>query len=209
MLLIFSAGLASSCSRSEPRIPFGFIELVYYQENEAPLERFSFFVISEDDDGLENLAELRLHHDREGLRWTLKPDDWVSYENEGQIWIGSRSIGMAGNDTLPRGQYRAVLVNKGGEKTERTFTFDAPEYSRFPFPYLVVTEGRYRFDSQYPENKFICYDAQGNFVKTLPLENSAGSVSELDIPSSVRTIALWAEDGEYFTSAMTDVVPIR
>jgi hypothetical protein len=207
--VFFSTGLAASCSRSEPRIPFGFIELVYYQESAMPAERFSFFVISEDDDGLENLDELRLHHDREGLRWILKSDDWVSYEDEGKTWIGSRGIAMPGDDTLPRGQYRAVLVSKGGEKAERAFTFDAPEDSRFPFPYLVVTEGRYRFDSQYPENKFICYDAEGNFVKTIPLVNPAGSVSSLDIPSSVRTIALWADDPEYFTSARTDPVSIR
>jgi hypothetical protein len=46
-------------------------------------------------------------------------------------------------------------------------------------------------------------------IKTLPLPNLAGSVSELDIPSSVRTIALWADDPEYFTSALTDVVSVR
>ncbi|GHT53691.1 hypothetical protein FACS1894106_4770 [Spirochaetia bacterium] len=207
--VVFAAVFSVSCSRSEPRIPFGFIELVYYQESPAPVERFSFFVISEDDDGIENLDELRLFHDREGLRWTFKSDDWISYVTDSQTWIGSRGIAMPGNDTLPRGQYRAVLVNKGGEKTERAFTFDAPESSRFPFPSLVVAEGRYRFDSQYPENKFICYDAQGNFVKTLSLENPTGDISSLDIPSSVGTVALWAEDSEYSTSAMTDLVSIR
>ncbi|GHV61141.1 hypothetical protein AGMMS49587_04510 [Spirochaetia bacterium] len=173
------------------------------------MERFSFFVISEDDNGLENLADLRLYHDREGLRWILNSDDWVSYESEGQTWIGSRSIAMSGDDTLPRGQYRAVLVNKGGEKTERTFTFDAPENNRFPFPRLSVTEGQYQADSKYPENKFICYDEQGNFIKTIPLGNLAGGISELDIPSSVRTVALWADDPEYFTSALTDMVSIQ
>jgi hypothetical protein len=209
VLAIFSIGLEVSCSRTEPRIPFGFIELVYYQENTGRKERISFFVIPEDDDGLENLAELRLHHDREGLRWVLKSDDWITYENEGQTWIGSRSIAMAGDDTLPRGQYRAVLVNKGGEKTERFFTFDAPESGRFPFPLLYISEGQYRAESKYPENKFICYDEQGTFIKVLLLPKLAGSVSELDIPSNVRTVALWAEDPEYSTSAFTDAVSIR
>jgi hypothetical protein len=209
ILSVLSAGLAASCSRSEPRIPFGFIELVYYQESGGPKERFSFFVISEDDDGLENLDELRLHHDREGLRWTLKSNDWISYEEEGKTWIGSRSIAMSGDDTLPRGQYRAVLVNKAGEKTERAFTFDAPESSRFPFPRLSITEGRYEADSKYPENQFICYDERGNFIKTLPLINPVGIVSELDIPSNVRTVALWADDPEYSTAALTAMVSIR
>jgi hypothetical protein len=209
VLAVFSAAFAVSCSRTEPRIPFGYIELVYYQENTGPKERFSFFVISEDDDGIENLAELRLYHDREGLRWILKSDDWIIYESEGRTWIGSRSISMAGDDTLPRGQYRAVLVNKGGEKTERLFTFDAPESSRFPFPLLNVSEGQYKAESRYPENKFICYDEQGNFINILPLPKLAGSVSELDIPSNARTVALWAEDPEHSTSALTDAVSIR
>ncbi|GHV37776.1 hypothetical protein AGMMS49546_06670 [Spirochaetia bacterium] len=208
-ILVFLLLFSASCSRSEPGMPFGFIELVYYQESSGPVERFSFFVISEDDDGLENLAELRFFHDREGLRWVMKSDDWISYEKEGQTWIGSRSIAMAGNETLPRGQYRAVLINKGGEKTERAFTFDAPANSRFPFPLLSIAEGRYRADSRYPENKFVCYDEQGNFVKTLPLTSLAGELSELDIPAAVKTIALWAEDPEYLTSAFTNMASIR
>jgi hypothetical protein len=205
VLLIFS----TACSRSEPRIPFGFMELVYYQGSGTVEERFSFFVISEDDDGIENLDELRLYHDREGLRWVLADDDWISYEHEGRTWIGSRSIAMAGNGTLPRGQYRAVLVNKGGEKTERAFTFDAPVASRFPFPLLEINEGQYRIDSKYPENKFICYDAQGNFIADVPLANTAGAIAGLNIPSSVRTVALWADDPEYFTAALTDAAAIR
>jgi hypothetical protein len=102
-----------------------------------------------------------------------------------------------------------VLVNKGGEKTERTFTFDAPEASRFPFPRLSIREGRYQVDSKYPENSFICYDEQGNFVKTLPLMNPVGLVSELDIPSNARAVALWADDPEYSTAALTDIVSVR
>jgi len=66
---------AVSCSRTEPSIPYGFLELTYYQDRERPLERFSFFIIAEDDDGTENLADLYLYHDREQLRWHLSSDD--------------------------------------------------------------------------------------------------------------------------------------
>jgi hypothetical protein len=58
-------------------------------------------------------------------------------------WIGSRAIAMPGDDPLPRGQYRAVLVNKGGEQAERAFTFDAPDNPRDPFPRLNLLEGNY------------------------------------------------------------------
>ena len=201
--------LAFSCSRSEPVISFGFIELVYYQDEEKPLERFSFFIIPEDDEGIENLEELYLYHDREQLRWHITCDDWISYVHEGTTWIGTRSIAIDKDERLPRGQFRAVLVNKGGEKSERNFTFDAPEDPRFPFPALEISGGRYRADSAYPTNRLVCYDEQGNFVFSAILTNLSGSILDLGIPSQARTAALWAEDTQYFTSAFTYVTPLR
>jgi hypothetical protein len=198
-----------SCSRSEPVIEFGFLELVYYQGENGPEERFSFFVIPQDDDGIENLEELRLFHDYEGLSWTLSNDDWIRYDEDDRIWIGSRSIAMAGGGTLPRGLYRAVLANKGGEKSERNFAFDAPAEGRFPFPSLEIREGRYRVESRYPENKFICYDSQGESLQIIPLTVLSGSLSSLDIPSGARSVALWAEDREYSTSALSSMVSLR
>ena len=201
--------LVIACSRTEPKIAFGFIELVYYQERNMPQERFSFFIIPEDEDGIENLDDLYLYHDREQLRWRIQSDDWISYTTEGKTWIGTRSIAIGEDEVLPRGQYRAVLVNKGGEKSERNFTFDAPEEPRFPFPTLEISEGQYTVDSAYPANKLVCYDEQGKYVYTADLSKLSGSLSELDIPSQVRTAALWAKDAEYSTSAFTDVTSVR
>lgn len=198
-----------SCSRTEPEISFGFLELVYYPGSAGPEERFTFFVLPEDDDGIENLAELQLCHDREGLRWVLTPEDWISFEEEGRIWVGTRSIAMTGNEGLPRGLYRAILINKGGERSERNFAFDAPANSRFPFPVLRINEGRYQIESQYPSNKFVCYDAQGNALGTVNLTGPAGPLSSLSLPPDTRSIALWAEDPEYLSSAMTDMVSVR
>jgi hypothetical protein len=198
-----------SCSRSEPVISYGFIELVYYQSKDRPEERFSFFVIPEDEDGLENIADMYLYHDKEQLRWNIKNEDWISVEQNGKTWIGSRAIAVDVSESLPRGVFRVVLVNKGGEKSERLFTFDAPEESRFPFPALAIVNGEYTVESKYPDNRFICYDEQGTIIDTVSLSALSGRVSELDIPSDSNTIALWAEDSEYFTSALTDAVSIR
>jgi len=207
---LFILALAFSCSRSEPKIAFGFIELVYYQEDEKkPQERFSFFIIPEDEEGIENLADLYLYNDKEQLRWQIKSEDWVSYVQDGKTWIGTRSIAIGEDEILPRGQYRAVLVNKGGEKSERNFSFDAPEEPRFPFPALEISGGQYTVTSLYPNNRLVCYDNEGNYVFTANLTSLSGPVSELNIPSNARTAALWAEDAQYFTSAFTNVTPIR
>ena len=198
-----------SCSRTAPRILYGFIELVYYQGKEKPEERYSFFILPEDDDGIENLAELYLYQDREGLRWHITSDDWVQYEEDGKTWVGSRSIAMTGDGILPRGQYRAVLINKGGESIERRFTFDGPDDPPYPFPFFSAGDGIYRIDSQYPVNQLVCYDQQGKAVQTLTVTELRGNIRDLRLSNNVRTAALWAEDPEYHISALTDAVAMR
>jgi hypothetical protein len=209
LFFVFLPLLAVSCSKSAPEISFGFMELVYYQGLEKTEERFSFFIIPQDDDGIENLSELFLYHDGAELRWRLEPEDWVSYEEGGKTWIGSRAIAMDGEGTLPRGQYRAVLVNKGGERAERLFGFDAPEESPYPFPYLTVAGGRYRIDSFYPENRLVCYDGEGGYLTTLVLDRPEGPLADLRLPAAARSAALWADDSGFFISALTDVVSLR
>jgi len=197
-----------SCSRTEPRIVYGFLDLVLYPGKDRPEEQFSFFVIGEDDDGIENLSELYLYHDREGLRWLINSEDWVQFEEEGKTWIGTRSIAIK-DGHLPRGQFRAVLINKGGEKTERRFTYDGPDESPYPFPFLSISDGIYRIDSRYPVNHLICYDQQGKPAQTITLSSITGNIRDLRLPSSIRTASLWAEDPEYHISALTDPVSVR
>ena len=208
-LLIALCLLFIACSRTEPKIAFGFMELVYYQTEGRPQERFSFFIIPEDDDGIENLEELFLYHDRDQLRWHLKSDDWISYTHDGKTWIGSRSIAATEGETLPRGQYRAVLVNKGGEKSERNFSFDAPEEPRFPFPALQISEGNYTIRSSYPANRLVFYDQEGNFIVTEEPNTLSGPVDSLSGAVGAFSASLWAEDAQYFTSAFTDAVALH
>jgi len=209
-ILLFCFLLAFfSCSRTEPRMVYGFMELVYYSGNEKPEESYSFFVIAEDDDGIENLSELYLYHDREGLRWLVNSEDWVQYVEDGKTWIGTRSISAGDASYLPRGQFRAVLINKGGEKTERRFTFDGPAESPYPFPFLTISDGIYRIDSRYPVNHLLFYDQQGTYVQTLTVYEIEGNIRDLRLVNSVRSAALWAEDPEYHISALTDAVLVR
>jgi hypothetical protein len=195
-----------SCSRSEPRIAYGSLRLVYYQGAEGPEERFSLFVLPEDEDGVEDLHSLALYHDRDGLVWSLPAEEWIALELDGETWVGSRHIAMLDGGALPRGQFRAVLTDQGGEHSERSLVFDAPRESRYPFPFFFIEQGIYRIDSEYPEHSFICYDAEGNYLLTKPLTALEGSLTELHLGRDVKTVALWAEDGEYFTSALTDPV---
>jgi hypothetical protein len=170
---------------------------------------FSFFCLPDDPDGPDDLSELRLYNDSEGLMWLMKAEDWVRYEDNGKVWVGSYAIAPPTGESLPSGQYRAVMFDKGGEQSERTFGFEAPAKSRFPFPQLTVDEGRYVIKSDYPDNVFICYDARGAYFQLLTPPSKEGEVAGLRIPPTVRSIALWARDTERSVSALTNVTSIR
>jgi hypothetical protein len=198
--------VAVSCSRGEPEITLGFIQLVLYQGETGPQEQYSFFIIPEDEDGMENLEELYLYHDREQLRWHIKNDEWITYAQDEKTWIGTRSISVR-EGRLPRGVYRAVLVNKGGEKGERNFTYDGEV--RYLFFNNTATDEIYTVISEWPVNRLVCYDRTGNYSNTVELSSLTGSIAQLNLPSSVITAALWAEDVSNFCSAFTNVVSVH
>jgi hypothetical protein len=152
--------LYASCSQANPEVLYGFLNLSYYSPSD---ERLSFFVLPQDADGFEDLGDLYLYNDAAGLSWHLTPADWVQYQDGDNIWIGSRSLAMPDEAPLPRGAYRAVLVDKGGAEGERTFSLDAPETPRHPFPGFTVDRGTgsYSISSGYPSNRLICYDGEG------------------------------------------------
>jgi len=197
--------ITTSCSRTKPEIAFGFIKLILYQADPEPVEHYSFFMIPEDDDGIENLDEMFIYHDREQLRWRLKSDEWIKHTHEGREWIGTRTI-TSRDGVLPRGVFRAVLVNKGGESSERNFVYDG--VVRFPFPEFEITDNIYTVISEWPVNRVIGYDRSGNYVTTVVLETFSGAVSQLRLPQSVRTVALWAEDELNFCSAFTTAIAV-
>ena len=116
---------------------------------------------------------------------------------------------MFDDGQLPRGQYRAVLINKGGESTERKFTFDGPETPPYPFPDFSIGEGRYRTNSQFPQNRLVCYDQQGKIIQIVDVAEKEGNVRDLRLSSSIRTLALWAEEPIYRTSVITESVSVR
>jgi len=203
---VFIAVFSISCTRSAPEIKYGYIQLILYQGKDVPQEYFSFFILPEDEDGIENLSELYLYHDREQLRWHVKSDEWQRFTQDGKDWIGTRSFTVREGE-LPRGLFRAVLVNKGGESVERGFTYDG--VVRYPFPEIEISDGMYNVNSQWPVNRFVCYDNVGNYLATVNLSLRVGAVSDLKLPSATRTVALWAEDEANFCSAFTNVVSLH
>ncbi|MDR2314712.1 MAG: hypothetical protein LBE02_09305 [Spirochaetaceae bacterium] len=208
-LVLFFLLLSWSCSQSAPEIRYGALELVYYENGGNPTERFTFFVLPQDNDGAEDLEELWLYHDWDGLSWRLSSGDWITQTVDGNLWIGSRAIAMEDDAPLPRGQFRAVLVDKGGSRSERLLSFDAPPERRREFPLLSISGDRYRIVSRYPEQNLLIYDDQGVYLLTVSPPALEGNISALGFPSQAESVSLWSRDPARSVSAFTDIVPLH
>jgi hypothetical protein len=205
----------TGCSANEPRIVYHYLSLNWFAPDAAsasktPYPRLTFFVLPEDNDGFEDIDELRLYNDAAGLYWTVKNADWKTVKAGENTWIGAYDLAMPDNAQPPSGQYRAVIIDKSGEQSEKTFGFDY-EAGRHEFPAFTVNLDMQTFsiDTTYPDLRLICFDTQGNEVGAVNVEARSGPLNTLRLPGNARSAALWAEDPAYFTSARTGIQAVR
>ncbi|MDR2842250.1 MAG: hypothetical protein LBV52_03505 [Spirochaetaceae bacterium] len=198
------------CSRAAPTLSYVYMQVVYFEEEpDTYIPRMSFFVIANDDDGIEDIAELRLYNDFEGLVWKCTPEDWTMLIENSKTWIGSRNLVMPTGESFPSGQYRAVIADKGGDQSEKRFGFDVIAQSRYPFPKFNIAEGVYTVESLYPANSFICYNSLGEYRNTLTIPSKTGNIPDLHLSNDIAFIALWCEDKENSVSAVTRQISIK
>lgn len=200
-----------SCSQAAPRLDSVSLRLVYRAGGGGTgvVERLSFFALVSDEDGILDLDALHLLNDSSQLYWSLSAKDWLKVEKSGETWIGSHSLSMNDGVPFPRGVYRAVLVDKGGERAERTVSFSPPAEPARRYPSFSAAKGRYRVVSEYPKNSVVAYDASGAIARTVALKNKEGALSELDLGPAVQSLAVWAEDEESRTAALTDPLSLK
>jgi hypothetical protein len=235
---IFFLVLVLGCSRAEPKIAFHTIKLVYYEEDDAagentaaapqqpgqdggspvktvggkntkPHVRLSFFVLPDDPDGPNDLEELRLYHDGDGLMWSLKSDDWIKVLEDGKTWVGSHNIAPPDGENFPSGRYRAEIIDKGGDSSGRAFGFEAEAKPLHEFPTLKVQDSEWFVECSYPQKYFLCYNAEGRWLSTVTLKADTGTITTGEFDRNTLSIALWGEDVEHSTSAVTKRVAIR
>jgi hypothetical protein len=200
---LFLLWAAVSCSRAEPVIRFQAMKLVYYQNDTGFDERLTFFVLPDDPDGTDDVDELYLYHDLEGLSWKLTSADWIQRQQDNRLWIGAYGLAPPPGEKLPSGLYRAVIIDKGGEKSERTFGFDVPDTPHYPFPELTIADGEYTIKSDYPELRFIGFGSDGTYLSTVNVSALSGRVADIGFANNITSFALWADDSERSTAALT------
>lgn len=197
-----------SCSQNNPNINEGYIGLCYYENAGNIEERYYVFVVPSDDDGIEDIDEMIISHEKADLRWRLSPSDWVSVNADGKTWIGTYSLAMLDGEELPRGVFTAELIDKSGMTGSTQLTFDV-RGGALPFPKLFIEDRHYSILSGYPVHYFICYNTSGEFIRTVKIEQREGEISSLPLPRETRSLSLWAEEPALFLSALTEMTALE
>jgi hypothetical protein len=152
-------------------------------------ERLSFFASLGDQDGIADIEYLYVIHDETELAWTLTVDNWVRKEEGDSVWLGSNGLRPGDEGLMPRGKYRAVVVDKAGERDEWIFSLSAPATKDYSLPAIRLLGSQLTLDSPYQVNTLFFLDPADNPIKTVGLNPGTSSLDDLWGGSSWRTAA--------------------
>ena len=188
---VLIAAALSSCAVNPPGFVSTSHRLVVQAVNGTGQreERLSFFASLRDQDGIDDIEYLYILHDESELLWTLTLDNWVRRDEGDSVWLGSNGLEPGDDGLMPRGRYRAVVVDKAGERDERVFNLSAPVTLTYALPVLGLAGNQLTLNSPYQVNTLFFLDPADNPVKTVGINPGTSSLDALWGDSSWRTAA--------------------
>ena len=125
--LAVALALLAACETSPPELYELQWLLLDFDDRELDqrYESLSLFVRAGDADGADDLDELYLIFDDGELFWRLTAATWTRTEHDGATWIGSSTISMPGQEPFPPGEYRLLLLDRGGQRDATRFVIPA------------------------------------------------------------------------------------
>ena len=126
-VLAVAWALLTGCETSAPELYELQWLLLDFDDREVGgrYESMSVFVRAGDADGADDLDELYVVYDGGELFWRLSAATWTRTEYEGATWIGSTTISMPGREPFPAGEYRLLLLDRGGQRDAARFVIPA------------------------------------------------------------------------------------
>lgn len=182
--------LALSCSSSPPEIVSLAVRLIVVTTDPggARDERLSVFASVADAQGVGDVEYLYVVHDGDELCWTMGPSEWRRSDDGSSVWLGANSLDAPGT-TIPRGSYRLILIDKAGERAERSFSLSAPETSAYDTPSLRLSGTTVVVATPYPTNTAFFLDAGGNVTHTAAIAKGSTALDSLWPEGKWRTEA--------------------
>ena len=205
LILLLLLGLCLiNCTSKPPEIERILHQLNYVLDRETNRisQKLTLFIMPEDTDGIDDLANLYLIHDESELFWTLKKESWLTSESKGSLWIGSNSFCMPDDSDLPSGEYRVLLMDLGGGTDESSFNSSMNDIDRtlLSFPLSEVRDNTIYVTSIYSANEIWIYEADDQFKISLPIGGKGILLSSIfsRVPdlSKKFTYCVYAYDGK-------------
>jgi hypothetical protein len=176
-----------SCSGKPPQVHAISFQLSLFSSDvgtdgkgsSPPYEKLSVFAQTTDEDGLKNLDSLYIINDGAGLYWKLTPATWIEKEQSGDTWIGTNGIRMADFSPLPRGGYRFLILDKGGQRDEREFKLAAGSPITAAMPGFVLSGESITIRSPYERTVLYVLDRAENPIKTVPVLSGSFPLSSV------------------------------
>jgi hypothetical protein len=166
LLAALVIGTAASCSSKPPEIKTViWLMVLHPAEPSGKIEKLSFFANCADEDGFEDVETLYLVNERQELFWKFTKDNWARRDQGGDVWIGSNGITDPETKSFPRGTYRLICIDRGGERTERDVSVSPPDTSGIELPTASVAGDSITAKTILPNCVILFYDKSGNPTK--------------------------------------------
>ncbi len=171
IILLFFFGFVFSCSEKPPRIAQTFQQLTLVRDLklDAYYEQLTLFTQIVDEDGNDDVETVYLIHDEKELFWELNAENRQTKEEQGEFWVGSNQIIMNDFSSLPRGEYRLMVIDTAGERDrfELFLSFDNYDPRTMNFPAATIGNNTIRIESGYTQHTLWFYNAAGTLLHTL------------------------------------------
>jgi len=159
-----------SCKKEPPQIMQEHTQLNLFKDTEKNLvyQKLTLFVLITDPNGLDDIDKIYFINDELNLFWEADSHSLNKALLNNQTWLGINSISMNDYSLLPKGEYRFLVVNLGGEIAETIVPINyidfKPESIIFPSP--VITQESIDITGKQDDYLIWVYDMKGNFLET-------------------------------------------
>lgn len=144
-VILFLSLLTFSCSGKPPAVLEVYHTILVEEDLKASLryETLILYAHVEDPDGIEDLESIYCIADDPEFYVQLDASSWRKIERDGETWLGSGSIVMPDRSDLPRADYRLIVIDSNGERSEGEFSITAEHLPKgeLNFPFLRIGEG--------------------------------------------------------------------
>lgn len=157
-----------SCTGSPPGI-INTDWMVVYTDDLAlgtVYQELNFYVQVQDSDGDNDLTEIYLIRDDLNWSWKIDSSNWVSYNEDGEYWVGANGLTIGRGGNLPAGDYRLLVIDRSGQRDELTVTIGQPDKdtAKLSFPHIVIDGDSLMIQSDVAPVALWFYNSQSDLV---------------------------------------------